>query len=110
MIAGVGSSQPVVFSPICGTMLARVFSKAGTRKMGEVAWEIGKLTVMAIPPQIMGLTMTQPPPDEAELLELLELARIGEQKAKKLYETAMAIAEKYEGRAEAKLAAAQKPR
>ncbi len=54
--------------------------------------------------------MTQPPLDEAEQLELLELARIGEEKAKKLYETTMAIAKKYEGKAQAKLADAQKQR
>ncbi len=54
--------------------------------------------------------MTQPPSDEAELLELLEIARIGEEKARKLYSTATAITEKYSRRAPAKLAAAQKQR
>ena len=54
--------------------------------------------------------MSQPPTDEAELLELLELAKVGEEKARKLYETATVIAEKYEHRKEAKQAAAQKQR
>ena len=49
--------------------------------------------------------MTQPPLDEAELLELLELAKIGKEKARKLYETATAIAHKYEQRAQVKQAA-----
>lgn len=52
--------------------------------------------------------MTQLPPDDAELLALLELARIGEDKARKLYETATAIADKYERRVQAKQGAAQK--
>ena len=52
--------------------------------------------------------MTQRPPDEAELLELLELARIGEEKARKLYETATAIAQKYKQRAQAKQTAASR--
>ena len=54
--------------------------------------------------------MTHPPLDEAELVELLELARIGAEKARKLYETTIAIAKKYERRAQAKLADAQKQR
>ncbi len=45
--------------------------------------------------------MTQSFPDEQELAELVELARLGEERARKLYETAMTIAEKYERRASA---------
>lgn len=44
--------------------------------------------------------MTKSFPDEKELAELVELARVGEKKARKLYEIATAIAEKYERRAE----------
>jgi hypothetical protein len=40
--------------------------------------------------------MTQSPFDQAELLELLELAKIGEEKARELYQTATGIAEKYQ--------------
>lgn len=45
--------------------------------------------------------MTQSPFNESSLLELLELARIGEAKARELYSTATAIAEKYSRRSEA---------
>lgn len=48
--------------------------------------------------------MTQPSLDEAELLELLELTRIGEEKARKLYETATAIVQKYKQQVQEKLA------
>ncbi len=54
--------------------------------------------------------MTPHPLNEAELISLLELARIGEQKARSLYETATAIATKYQSRADDKLSTAQKPR
>jgi endonuclease III len=41
------------------------------------------------------------PPDEAELQELLELAKVGEQKAKKLHDTVAALEEKYASKAKA---------
>lgn len=44
-------------------------------------------------------------PDEKELVELVEMARIAAEKAKIMYETADAIAKKWEGRFQAKRAA-----
>ncbi|MGK7878265.1 MAG: hypothetical protein AB4426_34675 [Xenococcaceae cyanobacterium] len=55
--------------------------------------------------------MTQQVPNEKELLEILELARVAEEKARQMAEMATAIAKKYEGWYKAKqaqkLAAAQ---
>lgn len=48
-------------------------------------------------------------PDEKELLELLEMARIAEQKARETSELATKIAYKWQRRLETKLAAKQKP-
>lgn len=52
--------------------------------------------------------MTQSPFNESSLLELLELARIGEAKARELYSQATAIAEKYSHRSEDLQATTQK--
>lgn len=44
------------------------------------------MIVDSIKPRLGNLTMTQLPSDKAELLELLKLAKIGEEKARRLYE------------------------
>lgn len=46
-------------------------------------------------------------PDEKELIELVEMARIAAEKAKLMYEATDAIATKWERRSEAKLVARQ---
>lgn len=48
-------------------------------------------------------------PDEKELLELLEMARIAEHKARETSELATKIAYKWQRRLETRLAAKQKP-
>lgn len=52
--------------------------------------------------------MTQKEPDEKELLEILELAKEAEQKAREMCELIMANSKKLRLRAEAKRAAVQK--
>lgn len=53
--------------------------------------------------------MTEQVPNEKELMEILELAKVGEQKLREMSEFATAMAEKWQRRAEARrTAAAQK--
>ncbi len=54
--------------------------------------------------------MTQKEPDEKELLEILELAKEAEQKARKMCESITVHAEKWRLKAEAKCAAAAQKR
>ena len=50
--------------------------------------------------------MTEQVPNEKELMEILELAKVGEQKLKEMSEFATAMAEKWQRKAEARRAAA----
>lgn len=51
--------------------------------------------------------MKQKEPDEKELLEILELAKLGEQKLREMSEFATEMAEKWQRKAEARKAAAE---
>ena len=52
--------------------------------------------------------MKQKEPDKKELLEILELAKVGEEKLRKMSELATEMAEKWQRKAEARRAAAAK--
>ena len=52
--------------------------------------------------------MTEQIPNEKELMEILELAKLGEQKLRQMSEFATEMAEKWQRKAEARAAAAQK--
>ncbi len=51
--------------------------------------------------------MTEQVPNEKELMEILELAKLGEQKLREMSEFATEMAEKWQRKAEARKAAAE---